>query len=79
MPTKITYSVPQIAPRSRASRLSPLMIAAVTLTMLHLIGGIMLVHSQAAPVTEISALAALNDDVKCSTEMETQERTLPFD
>ena len=80
MPTEIIPSFSKIASHSRAYDLNPLAIAAaVALAMLHFTSVIMLERSQAGPAIEISALAAMNDDVKCSAEMERQERSLPYD
>jgi hypothetical protein len=80
MPTEIIHSFRQTTPHPGTFGLNPLTIAAViALAMLHFIGAIMLERSQAGPAIEISALAAMNDDVKCSTEMERRERSLPYD
>ncbi len=79
MPIKITHSVPQVAPGPRTSGLNSLAIAAIALATLHIVIGITLERSHAGPAQEVSALDEVNGDVKCSTETERQERTLPYD
>jgi hypothetical protein len=85
MPTEITRTPISIVEHSRtleinSRSISPLAIAATLLfVVVHLIGGIMLGHSQVRSAAEPAAFAALDDAVRCSVEGRQRDPSLAND
>lgn len=85
MPTEITRPSVSIVEHSRTLEsgprsISPLAIAAILLfVVVHLVGGIMVEHSQARSAVEPAAFAALDDAVRCSVQARQRDPSLPND
>jgi hypothetical protein len=79
MPTQTSRpSAPAIG-YSRTSSIVPLAIAAGLALALHLVSAIMLDRSHASPGIEPAALAAIDDEVTCTSQTRPQESSLPYD
>jgi hypothetical protein len=80
MPAEMKSASASVTEHSRAPGSGTLVIAAtLAIAMFHLVSGVMLDRSHARPAIEPTALAALDDEARCSADVRSPERSLPYD